>query len=141
MSLASIGEPTCVIPLGANGQYEAIVSQQDYAILTKHRWNYKKSSWKYGQKVYARRGGGTDPNGGGCRPTVLMHVFILEVLMGEERPDELATVHHKDGNSLNNTRGNLCWASKSEQSKYQKPRITAEEKAEYDRKQKRRKAA
>lgn len=79
-------EQTCTIPLGKNGQHNAIVSACDYPALTKWRWNFKESSWKYGRKVYARRGGGRQVDGE-LRPTVLMHRFILETLMGVPAPD------------------------------------------------------
>lgn len=121
MVLDDDDRPACIIPLGKNGQHEAVVSAHHYAALTKWRWNFKVSSWKNGRKVYARRGGGRKSDGT-LYPTVLMHAYILEVLMGIPRPFEDATPDHLDGDSLNNTEGNLEWASKSSQSANQKPR-------------------
>lgn len=102
---------TCRVPLGKAGHHEAIVSQEDYAAVTKWLWNYKKSR---GGGIYARRGGGRTTDGT-LRPTILMHVFILETLMGKPRPSDLHTPDHGDRNSLNNTRDNLDWATPSEQ--------------------------
>lgn len=119
---------TCVIPLGRNGQHEAIVDEEDYPLLTKWRWSFKVSAWKYGRKVYARR----CIRVGGVKRTIMMHDVILEEHMKRRRPSELHTGHHKNGNSLDNTRGNLGWGSKSTQSKAQKPRISAAERAAND---------
>lgn len=117
-----IDSDACVIPLGKNGKCEALVSQQDYAALTAHRWNYKVSAWKYGGKLYARRGGGRASDGK-LRPTIYMHAYILRVLMGEPQPSPEHTPQHKDGDSLNNCRSNLKWADKAEQSLDQKRRM------------------
>jgi hypothetical protein len=113
---------TCNIPLGKCSQYDTTVSQCDYAALTAYRWNYKISAWQYGAKVYARRGGGQNRDGT-PRPTIYMARVILEELIGEPAPTLLHTPHHIDGNSLNNTRDNLEWATKSKQSAEQKPRM------------------
>jgi HNH endonuclease len=124
-------ERNCIIPLGRRGRYEMIVSQRHYAALTKWRWNWKMSAWKYGAKVYARRGGGRKPDGT-LYPTIYAATYILRDLMGQEQPSPSHTPHHKDGNSLNNTDGNLCWATKSEQSAEQKPRLQKEMRAAID---------
>lgn len=105
---------TCRIPLGRAGQHEAVVDAEDYAWLTQWRWNFKRSSWQYGDKVYARRSGPRDPDTG-HPTTILMHVAILE-RVGKPCPGEGYTVDHADRDSLNNTRDNLGWATKSEQS-------------------------
>lgn len=118
-------EDTCLVPLGKRSTYLARVSQHRYAALTKWRWNWKRSAWKYGAKVYARRGGGSSPDGA-LRPTIYMHDYILRVLKGVPQPSPEHTVHHVDGDSLNNTDDNLCWATKSKQSAEQKPRIPVE---------------
>ena len=123
-----MSERTCIIPLGANGQYEAVVDEEDYAFLTQWRWSYKISQWKYGQKVYARR----HQRINGVRKTILMHVQILEERMGKERPSDIHTVHHINKDSLINRRRNLEWATPSTQSKEQKKRITKAEKAVFD---------
>jgi hypothetical protein len=108
-------EKSCLIPLGKRSTYLARVSQHRYAALTKWRWNWKMSAWKYGAKVYARRGGG-----------------ILRELMGVPQPSPSHTVHHKNGDSLDDTDDNLCWATKSVQSAEQKPRIPTDMRAAID---------
>lgn len=112
----------CIIPLGRRGTYECRVSAHRYAALTKWRWNWKISAWKYGANVYARRGGGRG-RGGSINPTIYMADFILRELMGVPRPSPRHTVHHRNGNTLDNADDNLRWATKSEQSAQQKPRM------------------
>ena len=123
-----MSERTCIIPLGANGQYEAVVDEEDYAFLSQWRWSYKISSWKYGKKVYARR----HQRINGVRKTILMHVQILEERKGEPCPSDIHTCHHVDKDSLNNRKLNLEWATPSRQSKEQKKRITKAERAAFD---------
>ena len=117
---------TRVIKLGRTGQYETVVDDEDYDWLMRHSWNFKVSQWRYGRKIYARR---RDARTG---RTVLMHREIQETRKGIPPPDETATVDHFDRDSLNNTRDNLGWATKSEQSANRKPRITAAERAAFE---------
>jgi hypothetical protein len=108
-------DQVCIIPLGVLGLHETRVSQKHYAALTRWRWNYKKSK---GGKIYARRGGGRH-SWGELKPTILMHVYILEELKGERRPSDEHTPDHIDRDSLNNTEENLRWATPSEQAQNQ----------------------
>lgn len=101
----------CRIPLGTRGLYDAIVDARHYAALTRWRWNFKRSR---GGGIYARRGGGRLTSGE-LRPTILMHVFILETLKGEPRPSPNHTPDHINRNSLDNREDNLKWATPSEQ--------------------------
>lgn len=117
-----------VIPLGRGGQYQAVVSDEDYAFLAQWRWSYKVSAWRYGRKVYARR----SRRVGGRVATVYMHLVILTERMRRQRPSQAHTGHHRDTDSLNNQRSNLRWGSPSTQSREQKPCITAAERAAYD---------
>lgn len=118
---------TCVIPLGQNGQYEAIVDAEDYAFLTQWRWTYKRSSWAYGGQIYARRHQRID----GKRHTILMHSLILRERKGEPQPSPKHTTDHRDLNGLNNTRDNLRWANKGDQRANQRSYITPEQKVAY----------
>lgn len=102
----------CRIPLGTRGLYDAIVDTGDYAALAQWRWNWKRSR---GGGIYARRGGGRIRSTGALRPTILMHVFILETLKGEPRPSPEHTPDHINRNSLDNRRDNLKWATRREQ--------------------------
>lgn len=99
-----------VIILGARQQHQTIVSEEDFAFLVQWRWTFKVSSWKYGRKVYARRCIRVD----GQKRTLMMHDVILE-RAGKPRPSDLHTANHRNRDSLDNTRGNLEWATHSEQ--------------------------
>ena len=105
-----------VIILCARQQHQTIVSEEDFAFLVQWRWTLKVSSWKYGRKVYARRCIRLD----GAKKTIMLHDVILTELMGEPRPSEHHTADHINGDSLDNTRKNLRWADKSEQSANQR---------------------
>lgn len=100
--------PTII--LGAKGQYETEVSEEDYEFLVQWRWNFKKNSERRGGAVYARR-----TLAGGA--VIYMASFILEVRMGLLRPSPKHEGDHRDRKSLNNQRYNLKWSTKSEQSK------------------------
>ncbi len=118
------------IILGAKGQHECVVDEEDYAFLVKWKWSFKVSSWKYGRKIYARR---KTTNGSRYAfRTVMMHDVILLERLKRRRPSELHTGHHIDGNSLNNTRDNLIWGSKSTQTKRQKRRLSHAERRQID---------
>jgi hypothetical protein len=110
-----------VIILGAREQHETIVSEEDFEFLTQWRWSFKISSWKYGHNAYARRHRRIN----GVRYTILLHDVILIERMGLPRPSELHTADHKNRDSLDNTRGNLEWATKKEQVANQKRRSRA----------------
>jgi hypothetical protein len=119
---------TARIPLGRNGLYEAIVDADDYAFLTQWRWSYKTSSWAYGAKVYAKRTERRD----GKQVSVYMATVVLTERKGEPRPSPLHTVDHQNVDSLDNTRGNLRWATKSEQNSNQRKRIRKDDRARMD---------
>ena len=97
------------IILGANGRYEALVSDEDYEYLTQWKWQYKESAYRYrngcGTKgVYAKRT--TTVNG--RKITLLMSHVVLE-RMGLPRPDSDFDADHQNDHSLDNQRHNLGW--------------------------------
>ena len=99
--------------LGAREQHRAIVSAEDYPELSRWRWTFKVSSWAHGSKVYGRRCIWVD----GKKKTILLHDVILRDRMGVVRPSDVHTADHINRDSLDNVRGNLRWACKSEQNK------------------------
>lgn len=95
------------IILGSRNQYETFVSDEDYDFLIKWKWNYLRSRWAQGGKIYARRTG-TGPT------TILLHHVILIDRMGLIKPVG-HTGDHIDRNTLNNQRSNLRWSTPSRQ--------------------------
>lgn len=102
---------TCIIPIGSRGQYEVVVDQIDYAYLTQWKWSFKRSQWKFGAKIYARR----CERRGSARVSIYMHGVILRERMGLDRPSDAHEGDHVDIDSLNNRRRNLRWVTKGEQ--------------------------
>jgi hypothetical protein len=125
---------TRTIPIGARGQHAVLVDQQDYAYLTQWRWSFMTSRWRWGAKVYARRSvwvrDAAAPKGGRI-VTLYMHRVILTERMGLAPPSATHEGDHIDVDSLNNTRANLRWSTKSEQMANQRPRITKAQKIAY----------
>lgn len=109
-----------VITIGAKGQFETIVSPQDYDYLRQYKWTFKRSSVKYAYAVYARR----CIRVGGRKITVLMAHVILE-RMGKPRPTPAHTSEHGNGKPLDNQRDNLSWATMKEQCNNPTPRRKA----------------
>lgn len=106
-----------LIFLGRQAQYETKVSDRDYEFLIGFRWSFAVSH-PAGGLVYARRSVWV-PNAN-INETVLMHHVVLARRAAEGdltavRPSLKHTSHHKDGDSLNNQRRNLCWATHAEQ--------------------------
>lgn len=89
---------------GMGGGYAAIVSDKDFARVSKYHWRAFRS--KTGTTVYAVRtvGSSRRPD----RKTILMHRFILR-LRSRKR-----IVDHRDHNGLNNTRRNIRACSQSQ---------------------------
>jgi HNH endonuclease len=97
------------LTIGARAQYETQVSPEDYDFLLGFKWTFARSH-KFGELIYARR----SVREGSYNRTVLMHRVVLE-RMGIERPTKRHTADHWDGDSLNNRRDNLRWATPAEQ--------------------------
>jgi hypothetical protein len=88
------------IPL--NNGLHAIVDDEDYEELSKHKWHAVGGRYTY----YAARNLSVKESH--SRGTVLMHRAILNNV------DSSFDVDHKDGNGLNNTRRNLRAATPSQ---------------------------
>lgn len=97
------------ITIGARTQYVTRVSPEDYQFLLEFRWTYARSH-KHGELIYARRSVWE----GTYNRTILMHRVVLE-RMGEKRPTKRHTADHRNGDSLDNRRRNLRWATPEEQ--------------------------
>lgn len=103
--------------LGRHAQYEALVSDEDWEFLSGFSWSFGVSH-PAGGLVYARRSVWVP--GANYNRTVLMHHVVLERRAAEGdptaiRPSKKHTADHGDGNSLNNQRRNLRWATHGEQ--------------------------
>ena len=114
---------TCIIPVGARRQYAVTVDARDAAFLRRWRWTFKRDVWCYGAKIYACRGGWVN----GRKITLYMHTVILRERMRVRRPGARHECDHRDTDSLNYTRRNLRWATRSEQIANQRPRITKQQ--------------
>ena len=93
------------IPL-TQGKF-AIVDDEDYGELSKHKWCVDKTPYTY----YAIR---RVKRRGKCT-TIRMHRFILNAKPGED-------VDHRDSNGLKNTRDNLRICTRSQNVQNQRPR-------------------
>lgn len=71
----------------------ALVDDEDFGKLNKHKWQSKKN----GNTYYASR---SLPRKNGTRPFVLMHIEVVDAGNGME-------LDHRDGNGLNNQKSNL----------------------------------
>jgi hypothetical protein len=88
------------IPL-TQGKF-AIVDDEDFEIVSQFKWY---AHWEKPRNIwYARRNDKAD----GKRITIMMHRFILGI------SDRRVDADHRDLNGLNNTRGNLRIASRSQ---------------------------
>ena len=119
---------TRTIRIGARGQYRVVVDAIDYVWLTKWKWSIKRSSWRYGARIYARR----SVRRGGRKIALYMHRVILTERTHRRQPSRTHTCDHRDNDSLDNTRRNLAWATPSEQRMNQRRRITPAEAVAYE---------
>jgi hypothetical protein len=90
----------------------ALIDDCDYDAVSRYKWYAKRMSGTY----YAARNERVKDK----RRTLLMHVFILE--------STGALVDHKDGNGLNNTRGNIRVCTVSENTRNRRGNLNASSK-------------
>jgi hypothetical protein len=93
------------ITCGRSRQFQTRVSDEDYAHLMQWLWTYAVSH-KGGELIYIRR----SIKVAGASVTILMQRVVIE-RMGLVQPTPRHTVHHIDGDALNNQRENLTWLS------------------------------
>ncbi|KQW22134.1 hypothetical protein ASC80_01685 [Afipia sp. Root123D2] len=110
------GTPYCAITLSVRDGIWCLVDAIDYPWLAANTWNVSYGSRTRWQ-LYAKRNIGRD------RATVRMH---REIMMRAEplSIEEAATLHvdHINGQTLDNRRVNLRWATRSENARNTRPR-------------------
>lgn len=96
----------CRIYLDDKGEVFCVVDEIDYAWALQWKWQAHRSRSQW--KIYAARS--TRLHGkDGPQTRVYLHKAILE-RAGKEPPTPLHVIgDHRDGDSLNNRRGNLEW--------------------------------
>lgn len=96
---------------GRSRQFITRVSDVDYEYLTQWLWTFARSHKGNDTLIYIRRSISVrDENGARRNVTILMHRVVIE-RVGLVQPTPRHTVHHVDGDSLNNQRENLGWLS------------------------------
>jgi hypothetical protein len=108
------------IRIGPRGRYAVTVDARDFAFLAQWKWSYVRLGWRYGASIYARR----EARVNGRRLRIYMHRVILRERMRRAPPSRHHQCDHRDIDSLNNTRRNLRWATRSLQIANRRPRIT-----------------
>jgi hypothetical protein len=108
------------IRIGPRGEYAVTVDACDFAYLNQWRWMFGRNVWRYGATIYARRDVSVD----GRPRTIFMHSVILRRRMRLRPPSPRHQCDHRDIDSLNNTRRNLRWVTRSQQNANKRPRIT-----------------
>ena len=84
-----------------------VVSAEDYEWAIQWRWHFTMD--RRGKKYYATR----MMRSGGRQVKVYMHkAIIIERMQIEPPTDKHIIGDHGDGESRNNTRGNLAWATR-----------------------------
>lgn len=87
-------------------QVYAVVDQDDYEYFSRWKWDYKIS--RGGKKIYLRRSAG---NSTIKRSPIYLHVAICSRANFLPPSEEHTYVDHINGNSLDNRRDNLRWAT------------------------------
>lgn len=94
--------------LGVKAEVFCLLDDEDHAWAQQWRWGITFD--KTGKKMYATRS--TRLHGrGGPQTKIYLHKAVLE-RAGKKPPSKRHTIgDHQDGDSLNNARGNLEWAT------------------------------
>jgi hypothetical protein len=114
---------TRIIRVGARGEYAVTVDARDFAFLSRWHWTYKRDVWRYGARIYARR----TVRVKGRVVSLYMHTVILRERMRLTPPNPRHECDHRNNDSLDNTRHNLRWATRSLQNSNKRPRITKQQ--------------
>jgi hypothetical protein len=118
------------IYLDSTATIYCVVSEEDYEWAIQWSWHYTMDRRK--KKYYATR----MTRGGGRQIKVYMHKAIIIERMQIEQPTKKHVIgDHGDGESRNNTRGNLAWATRrqnnltalSHPSRQARPNVVAEQ--------------
>jgi hypothetical protein len=99
---------------GRSRHYTTRVSDEDYEFFVQWLWTFAVSHKGNETLIYIRRSisiRAPDTPRGWRSVTILMHRVCLEERMLIPPPSPRHTVHHIDGDSLNNQRTNLTWRS------------------------------
>lgn len=106
-------------------RYAAKVDPEFYPHLVRWRWSVTFSRNKvntyFRRTVTEHRGYTFDERGRRIQDRVgrhlFLHVYILEVLMGQKRPSKNHVGGHLDDDTFNNTRANLAWITSGQNNK------------------------
>jgi len=104
------------LSVGRRAQYHTIVDNEDYHAVLAFKWTFLVSHPRSANpNIYVRRHRRILQDGFRVRQTYFLAWFILEVCMGLPRPTPEHTADHKNGDTLDNRRTNLRWATRKEQ--------------------------